>query len=734
MELPFLPSLPFAEENKTARLRAEAETAEREASKSVFQRFLEELPKETKQTAVAIARDIPRSAASLTLAAVGGTEIIPETKAEKFLFGEERIQRPEEMGEKLLQLFGVKEEPAEQFGGMLGYPLTILGALPFGIGKKSVSKEIVEQLATKYGDDLAKQIIKSGGQELAQRALINGGEEIVSEALKVSRIQVTIGKLLDTMKKAKPIRAETERLFTQERAIRAAKGTEALEAVPGERGFFAALSRLKGELPKAQFEPIRGRLIQEEIDDLFDYIKNFQGLDFYDKISTMHGLQKVLGEAGGAIPQENELKLLRTVFGEDFVREILRKRPIGEKILQGIADTFNIPRALMSSVDMSAPLRQGLILSIHKPQKALSAFGQMFRYFFDERYFQAAMDDILKRPTAPLMKESKLYIADVTGQAITLAQKEERFLSNFAAKIPVIGKLVKASERAYAGFLNKLRADIFDDISKEYMRGGITPENNPEVFRRLAEFINVMSGRGDLKKLAPAGPIWNAVFFSPRFMWSRLQMMNPYWYFSQPPVVRKEAAKAMVKFIGTGLGILTLAKLGGAEVEDDPRSSDFGKIKLGNARWDIWAGFQQWVRFTAQMMTGEVKSITTGQIRPLTKKEFPFTTRLDHFFRFLRGKLAPVPSFITDLLQGETLIGKDVTLDQETYEKIVPIYIQDLADAVRELGVTGVFAVGVPGFFGIGTQVFQPFTGTGIGPSLPPLPELPPLPQLPSLP
>jgi hypothetical protein len=43
-------------------------------------------------------------------------------------------------------------------------------------------------------------------------------------------------------------------------------------------------------------------------------------------------------------------------------------------------------------------------------------------------------------------------------------------------------------------------------------------------------------------------------------------------------------------------------------VEIDPRSTDFGKIKVGNIRWDIWGGFQQWVRVASQLATGERKT------------------------------------------------------------------------------------------------------------------------------
>ena len=66
-------------------------------------------------------------------------------------------------------------------------------------------------------------------------------------------------------------------------------------------------------------------------------------------------------------------------------------------------------------------------------------------------------------------------------------------------------------------------------------------------------------------------------------------------------MVRKEAARDLVAFLGIGASVLGLAKMAGAEIETEPTSSDFGKIKIGNTRYDIWAGFQQFARFGATL-------------------------------------------------------------------------------------------------------------------------------------
>src|SRR5690606_11420066 len=224
----------------------------------------------------------------------------------------------------------------------------------------------------------------------------------------------------------------------------------------------------------------------------------------------------------------------------------------------------------------------------------------------------------------------------------------------------------------------------------------------------LASFINNATGRGKLGKYGErVSPLLNGVFFSPRNFAAKLTLLNPAYYAKLEKPVRIEAMKDMLTLVGAGTTVLSLASMiPGVKVETDPRSSDFGKIRVGNTRIDIWGGFQQPVRFFAQFMTGEYKSTRTGQVRELSNKKFPFETRWDLFARFFQQKFSPQASFVADQLRGEDLIGRELTLTDEVKQNLIPLYMQDMIEASEELGL-GSVALGAPAIFGVGVQNYK---------------------------
>ena len=74
-------------------------------------------------------------------------------------------------------------------------------------------------------------------------------------------------------------------------------------------GFFAELGALKGEMPKVEFESIRG-IGQQDIDEMFNMVKDSPLLGEWDKINARQGLIKLLGTEGGKIPTQKELVLV----------------------------------------------------------------------------------------------------------------------------------------------------------------------------------------------------------------------------------------------------------------------------------------------------------------------------------------------------------------------------------------------------------------------------------------
>ena len=537
-----------------------------------------------------------------------------------------------------------------------------------------------------------------------------------------------VKKVITALKEAKPLRKEQERIYTKTRSERMRDSVAAREGTSGEAGFQKELEALGGEMPKVQFESIRSKIGQDDVDDLFNMVRDAPDLSDFQKISARRGLAKLFGEYGGHVPQNAELKLLRKVFGDEFTEEVLAKRPMWEQFAEMGLKVANIPRALMSSLEMSAPLRQGAFF-IGRPKQFFPAFKQMIRAFGSEDAYSAIEDSIRERPSFDFMQESGLSLTDLED----IASREEAFATSLAERMPVVdgsgplrtparlaaqgynatlGKGVRASGRAYTAFLTKLRADVFDDMVGSAKRLGLDPEKDKHLAEAIAGLVNAGTGRGNFRTALTGGKptavgdakgFLNAFFFSPKLIAARLTLLNPVYYIRQPAFVRKEALKSLASAMSVGATIAGLAKMAGADVEIDPRSSDFGKIRIGNTRLDPWAGFQQYVRMTAQLVTGEYKSATSGRMYELGDG-FKARSQYDILLRQIESKEAPIPSFITEVLRQQDYRGEPVNVTKAAAERMFSMYWQDMYELYKE--DPKLLPLGLPAFFGAGVQTF----------------------------
>jgi hypothetical protein len=501
-------------------------------------------------------------------------------------------------------------------------------------------------------------------------------------------------KLLDALQGAKAARGQLDKAQSAALSQRVAAGQNILNRGSGEAGFSQAKRALSG--PLVQDKPLlQGTsLNQNDVNSLYDQIKSNPDLRFFEQVRTANALGKVLN---GEVPTKGELGLVQHVFGSDVTKAVLDQRSTGEKVRQTLTDVANIPRSLLSSIDFSAPLRQGLVLSARHPVMALKAGDTMFKQAFSEDAFNGWLDNYQKSPNFQVGKDAGLHITDPRNVAGGLGAREEAFMSSLAEKIPVIGRLIAGSERGYVGFLNKLRADSFDSLYKGLQEQGITDD---KTVKAMADFINAATGRGKLGSLEKIAPELNATLFSPRLISSRLTFLNPVWYAKQPPTVRKQAIQAFASLLGIGTTVMTLAHAAGAQVGLDPRSSDFGKIQVGNTRWDIWGGFAQYVRVAAQEVTGQ--KVTNGVAAK--------ADRLSTAVNFARGKLAPAPGTALDVAEGTNVVGQKVTPGSIAGNLLVPFNVQDTVAAQKDLGTTGAVAAAVPGTFGVGVNTYTPKT------------------------
>ena len=154
-------------------------------------------------------------------------------------------------------------------------------------------------------------------------------------------------------------------------------------------------------------------------------------------------------------------------------------------------------------------------------------------------------------------------------------------------------------------------------------------------------------------------------------------------------------------------------------MEDDPRSSDFGKIKSDNIRWDIWGGFQPYARVLTQLVTGQRKTQKAG-VYDIDKKYGQ--NRMDVLTSFGRGKLAPVPGLFSDIIAGRTAGGQkvkrefgvpnfnnnvnEINLTNEAIQHFTPLLWQDVLDAWQTQGAKALLTAGIPSTFGVGVQTY----------------------------
>lgn len=506
--------------------------------------------------------------------------------------------------------------------------------------------------------------------------------------------------LTQAIAESKPLRGEIETLQSAERAKRFAAASQAQTKVGGEQGYFAGLSKLKGALLEKppEFTPPRNLLPKEGIDTLFTAIQKNPVLNTGEQLTAQNGLKKLLD---GHVPVPSELKVLEEVFGSDVVRAIYDKRPLGKKIWDVVGEVVaDIPRALQTTLDMSATFRQASVLGLSHPIRFTQAFAKSFRSMISKNYFEKALDTMKLTPEYKVASDAGLRLSDPRK---LFGGREEYFLSNLAEKIPGIGKIVQGANRAYVGMLNTLRFSVFNDITASFKQTGLASEKN---IKSLADFINTASGSGGLGALEKHATLLSKVLYAPRFISSKIQFMNPVWYAKQPAPVRKEALKTFGTYVGTVTSIITLAKMGGADVETDWRSSNYGKMKVGNTYYDLTNGFGQYIRLFGQSITNEKKT-GKGNIEEYgTNKPFS-ETRLDNLARVGRGKLAPFLSALGNLYAGKNVVGEPVTIKSTLIDQVTPLYVQDLVEALNDRGAEALFSVGLPAFFGISTQTFN---------------------------
>jgi hypothetical protein len=499
-------------------------------------------------------------------------------------------------------------------------------------------------------------------------------------------------------------------------------------SIDAKRARLEALRALREELresdPQYQAD-VEGRKLaaykRNLLNRLADYQDRIAKKDFAKKSISKVVLDKEARDMRYEIEEE---KLRFQKLEEAWQR---KTRPVPMRVLGLIPEAINTSRAIMTSFDFSAVLRQGLFVTVSHPVLAAKALPAMFKAFVSKKQEFTAMEELRSRANADLYAQAGLSITTSTGR---LSKQEEAYMGRLSRYLPGVA----ASERAYLTFLNRIRADVFDTLVHSLGKRSAVTLAEAQV---IANYVNVATGRGSMgKSFEPAMAAMATVFFSPRYMASRFQMLalQPMWRgnLRTKALIAKEYAKVLMG-LGTVYGLAALYGMINGDDEDDPeveldaRSTDFGKIKIGRTRLDPLSGLSQTTVLLNRLVTGEQKK-QSGKVVPIRTKRLdsgkvvkvPYGSdnAWDVIGKYVRGKMSPGLGTGIDILVGEDFKGDLVTPAKALERTVKPLSLADasvvdmtLGDihaAMQEQGVPVGVSLGLLSIFGMSLQHYEP--------------------------
>lgn len=397
---------------------------------------------------------------------------------------------------------------------------------------------------------------------------------------------------------------------------------------------------------------------------------------------------------------------------------LLKQRGAGKKIFDGTLESFHAMRSIMTSFDFGAVLRQGGLVVLANPQRLIRAFPTNFTGWTEKGAFRIK-ERIEKDPNFLAAKKAGLFIAE-NSDNVSLTRMEEQYIGRWAKKIPGISN----SENAYVSYLNTLRMDSFNALTRSLSSSGNLTEAN---LKEIANFVNIATGRGNLGSMENAASSFAAIFFSPKYVASRFQFLlgsirvagevATGFQFTdrQTRAARQLIALEYAKTI-SGIGVVfALAALYASSQDDDdekkmtissnPYSSEFGKLKIGNSRIDFLAGLSQTTVFLSRVIGGKTtRGDKTIDLRG-ENREFG-ASALSITGKFLRSKLAPLPGTIANLVDGQDAVGEPVTPETELIGSLIPLSFGDIYSVMKEQGAAVGTGLSALSLFGLGTGTY----------------------------
>jgi hypothetical protein len=441
-----------------------------------------------------------------------------------------------------------------------------------------------------------------------------------------------------------------------------------------------------------------------------------------------------------------ELRAERQTLQNQFDKEVdkIKKENSPNKLWEGLGGFWEISRLLQATFDLSMVLQQGLKLTISHPGHALRAFKKLWEHGWSEKKARKWGEFIKTLPHYEEMMKAGLSLSEYDA---SISEKEEGFLGGVGnwmwdtAMYPLkvfgnrpyeFGKSLnpfKGFERAGIAYLNTMRILRYEDGKSmlENNNRGMTFETNPEAYKNVAEMVNTFTGRASLGPLTSVSGGLSKIFYSPRNWMSQLKTSTigfPIFLLTlrdkgtyKPSVAQIMATRDFLVWFTTTVGIVAMiaAKADDDdedefEVDLDPLSSKFGKIRIGDIYIDPWGGFIQHIVLQARLYSEAL--VRGGERKQLGEYNTP--TRAGLLAEFAQNKFHPslslgVAALSTHEEDGKRVnpYGEEFMWSEQIAERITPMVFPTLNEIYKEEpNLLGGF-LGAYAFLGTSINVYK---------------------------
>tara|TARA_R100000808_G_scaffold8913_1_gene24876 strand:+ start:2266 stop:6363 length:4098 start_codon:yes stop_codon:yes gene_type:complete len=478
-------------------------------------------------------------------------------------------------------------------------------------------------------------------------------------------------------------RRDVDRLESMKQIIR--NVTEGATLKPGTR---VAIIKRFGHLGKRLDD-----VLKETNDELRTSALNKLNDDVFAQIPDA---RRILKEAGDKVKED--LPLMRSekrrlastpaFGGMEFVPEIANEideffYKQSNDFMNKLGDINDIGRMALTGFDLGAGMIQGFLTMMRYP--ATWARGQKLaaQALFDP----VALDKVKTANALDFQEMARIgiSISDAEQVAGGMAQYGERAGILRRNKIPVVSDLAERASRAFNGFGDYIRWELYRALKPVALRKAQQSSVNPDQYlHEMASVINKMTGVLPNASIGIRGgqaAVERTFLFASRYYRGSFGLLADIF---QGGIRGSEARKAIFSLLTAGSVMHYIqATALGQEPKFDPRDKKFMSVEIAGQDVGFGPIWLQMMRTGAKVYHQTIEDENPEKLLSLDSSDNPLAG-------FARGRLSPSLSYGLDLFTGRDFIGRPVrpgfsseqglNFGMGLARRLTPIWAQDVVD------------------------------------------------------